>query len=115
MFQDTQVVANMSQRLFTRGVPEIKNLSKLGVLSIPNNKEQEDKWRKVDIELQNASDKIFYCFTSFDNLMGSAYVTDNYYEQIFLQIYPKAIPYEINGLDNKPLWKIYEVAGKLDS
>ncbi|KMP10857.1 hypothetical protein UR09_04980 [Candidatus Nitromaritima sp. SCGC AAA799-A02] len=108
--QDTLIVANMSQRLFTRGVPEIINLSKLGVLSIPN-KEQEDKWRKVDAHLQNNSDRIFYCFTYFDNLMGFAYVTDNFYEQIFFKIYPETVPFVISGLDGKPLWRIYEIPG----
>lgn len=99
------VVANMMLRLFTEKVPQIINLSQWGVPYPPDN----NKWLEIESTLKKDSDKIFYCFTYYDNLMGHIYITDEHYRDVFKKIHPEAVPFIIKGLDGKALWRIYEI------
>jgi hypothetical protein len=105
--------ANLSLRLFTKEVPKFINLN-LNDLSSPYKFDSELKFIEIASKLKSNSDKVYYCFISYDNLLGYIY-TDKDYERLLLKAYPKAISFIINGLDGNPLWKIYEIPGNLVS
>ena len=104
------VNANLALRLFTNDVPKVLNLKSQGLPS-PYTYDAESNFLKINSNLKSASDKIYYCFISYRNHVGYSYVLDNFYEKLFLNIYPDVTPFVINGLDGKSLWKIYRVAG----
>ena len=108
--------ANLALYLFTNNVPKVVNLDSQGLPS-PYEFNAYLKFIKIDSNLKSTSDKIYYCFISYHNHhsyynhLGSSYVTDNFYEKLFLNLYPDATPFVINGLDGTSLWKVYRVAG----
>ena len=108
--------ANLALYLFTNNVPKVVNLDSQGLPS-PYEFNAYLKFIKIDSNLKSTSDKIYYCFISYHNYhsyynhLGSSYVTDNFYEKLFLNLYPDATPFVINGLDGTSLWKVYRVAG----
>jgi 4-amino-4-deoxy-L-arabinose transferase-like glycosyltransferase len=112
VFTNSQVLsyAYLGLRLFTNDVPKVLDLNSQG-LSSPYTYDAESNFLKINSKLKSSSDKIYYCFTSYHNHMGYFYVLDNFYEKLFLNIYPDVTPFVIKGLDGKSLWKIYQVAG----
>jgi hypothetical protein len=108
---ESQRNANFALRLFTKELPKFINLN-LNGLSSPYKFDSELKFFEIASKLKSNSDKIYYCFTSYNNHLGYIY-TDDDYERLFLKTYPKAISFIINGLDGNPLWKIYEIPGNL--
>ena len=101
---------NLALRLFTEGIPRFATLNSEGLPS-PYEVGAKLKFSKIDSNLKSTSDKIYYCFIFYHNYLGNVYVTDNVYEELFLDLYPDATPFVINGLDRMSLWKIYRVAG----
>jgi 4-amino-4-deoxy-L-arabinose transferase-like glycosyltransferase len=102
--------ANLALRLLTNNSPRVVNLNLQGLPS-PYEVDAKLKFVKINSNLKLTSDKIYYCFISHHNYLGDFYVTDNVYEQLFLNLYPDVTPFVIKGLDGISLWKIYRVAG----
>jgi hypothetical protein len=102
--------ANLALRLLTNNAPRVVNLNLQGLPS-PYEVDANLKFVKINSNLKLTSDKIYYCFIFHHNYLGDLYVTDNVYEQLFLNLYPDVTPFVIKGLDGISLWKIYRVAG----
>ena len=107
---ESLALPNLALRLFTKDIPRFANLNSEGLPS-PYEVDAKLKFIKIDSNLKSTSDKIYYCFIFYHNYLGNVYVTDNVYEELFLDLYPDATPFVINGLDGMSLWKIYRVAG----
>lgn len=106
IFTDKQILTgNMMLRLFTEGVPQIVNLTQEGF----NYTMGENKWQEIEPTLKKSSDKLFYCFLYYNNLMGNIYITDEYYRDVFRKVHPAAVPYTISALNGEPLWRIYKI------
>ena len=107
---ESLALPNLALRLLTKGIPRFANLNSEGLPS-PYEVDAKLKFIKIDSNLKSTNDKIYYCFIFYHNYLGNVYVTDNVYEELFLDLYPDATPFVINGLDGMSLWKIYRVAG----
>ena len=108
--QDAEHRPQMGLRLFTQSIPKFKSLMEAGIVAWPGGPPEAEKMLKMESELFKASDKIFYCFQHWTDYMGSPYVTSEQHRESFILAHPDLKPFVINGLDRKPLWRIYEVA-----
>ena len=101
---------HMGLRLFTQGVPKFKNLLDFGIVAWPGGAPEAVKIQKMERELLKTSDKIFYCFQYWTDFAVYTYVDAEQLRESFVIAHPNLKPFIINGLDGKPLWRIYEVA-----
>ena len=104
-------IPNIMLRFLTEDVPKFKSLASFGVVSHPPGEKEAKKIAHMENTLLPTSDKIFYCFHYWDNLMGQTYVTDEYFRKSFVLNHQDITPFIINGLNGEPLWRIYEVPG----
>lgn len=106
IFSSSQlIVGNMMMRLFFDRAPEIICLNHRGVTNPPD----PQVWIDLERRLLEKADNIFYCFLYYQNYGGDVYATDETYRETFGKIHPDIPPVPINGLDGKPIWRIYRV------
>lgn len=106
IFSSSQlIVGNMMMRLFFDRTPEIICLNHRGVTNPPDSQ----LWLDIERRLLEKADCIFYCFLYYQNYSGDVYATDETYRETFGKMHPDTAPVVINGLDGKPIWRIYRV------
>lgn len=115
LFSGMDVGFNMMLHLFLdKGAPKMDTWNSFGVKAIDNEIEL-NKWKAMELELLNESDKIFFCFTTFDDYMG-ARAEDSIFQKLFKKNHPEQRPiHSISNPAGDIIWSIYEVSGEIKS
>lgn len=106
IFTSPQVtVGIMMSRLFTQGLGKIQTLSDFGIVAGSSS----ESWAKIERDLLDSSDRLFYAFLYFENSLGFKYVTDDFIREDFEKFHPGSEPQVIMGVNGRPVWRIYQV------